>query len=524
MTHISFFSIQRFCCLIGAALLLVPGVLFAQLRTSTTTSNPASGTSPSLRSGTDGLLTIENSQIRVGINTNAGGAITHLTFLDDHGGKVNTRNMVSNPDLGRQIQIGMYGGPLNYSENGNVAWTGLGWNPIQAGDVYGNPSQVVAVARQENLLYAKTIPKQFAFNNQPGEAAIEHWVRLDGNVVKVHVKVTMARSDKTQYESRQQEFPCVYLTGDYHNMWYYSGKTPFANGDLTLSRIQPPATSMFGDVFPTEPWMASTNDNGYGVGLYVVGNNYEWKRGYFGADLGGDEFSTVASYIAATPRVVLDYNLVHEWDYELILGHLSEIRSRVYSRPKSAPGPNYVFDNSRKGWTLGQAQDTGWPISGKLHVFWDDAVHAKIVSPFVFWKGSDSPKIYLRAAFQTPSTKLRLKWRRSDDQVIYGTGDRYMEFPIKNDGQFHTYELDLSQNHNWLDYTIGQIEFELVADGPTPGAWSEFAWIATSPNGPTPEIPGEQFLVDAPGAAPCEPGCITVDVQKLQFVRSNRKR
>ncbi|GAB3950905.1 hypothetical protein GCM10028805_29900 [Spirosoma harenae] len=481
----------------------------------------------------DGLLTIENSQIRVGINTNAGGAITYLTFLDSHGGKVTAgKNMVSNPDLGRQIQIALYSGPSDYSNGASSWWTGLGWNPIQAGDVFGNSSTVLDVRKEDNLLYAKTHPKQFAFNNNStsperkpdDEAIIEHWIRLEGNVVKVHAKVTMLRQDKTQYPAQQQEFPCVYLIGDYHNMWYYQGTNPYTNQDLTLSRIdqiQPPTTAMFGDVFPTEPWMASTNDNGYGVGLYVAGNNYEWKRGYFGADLGGDEFSTVASYIAATNRVVLDHNLVREWDYELVLGHLSEIRSYVYKKPKPATGPNYLFDTSRKGWTLGNTTDTGWPITGKLHVRLDNEKDASLFSPFVFWKGKDNPKLYLGAAFKTQSQKAEIRWRRAEDKVLIGIDNRKADFPIINDGQYHTYEIDLSKDHDWLDHDIGQIQLALVADGPAPGSWAEIAWIATQASGPTPETPNENFLIPA---APCEPGCLTVDVKKIQYIRSNRKR
>ncbi|WP_460969336.1 hypothetical protein [Spirosoma migulaei] len=522
MTHIFSSKYPHWSRVFFVALLWAPTLLTAQIRNSAPLPLPK----PSLRVGADGLMTIENSQIKVGINTNAGGAITYLTFQNDQGGKVNTRNMVSNPliggrtDLGRQIQIGLYGGPYEYSQNGNPAWVGLGWNPIQAGDVYFNSAQVLLAEKQDNLLHTKTIPKQFAFYNEPGEATIEHWIRLDGNVVKVHVKVVLSRSDKTQYEARQQEFPCMYLTGDYHNMWLYKGSSPYTNGSLALERIQPPQTTIFGDVFPTEPWMASTNDNGYGVGLYAKGN-YEWKRGYFGADLGGDETSTVASYIAAANKVVFDHNLVHEWDYELILGHLSEIRSYVYNKQHSPPGPNYLFDTSRKGWLYYHATDTGWPISGKLHVHLDDATNARILSPFVFWKGRSNPKIYLRAAFNTQSDKFRIKWRRSDDITIYGTGDRIMEFPVINDGQFHTYTIDLSSNDYWLEADIGQIAFEPVTDKPQPNAWAEFAWVATSPDGPTPEIV-DPFV--PPIDNPCVPGCALVSVKKIQYIKSNRKR
>ena len=103
------------------------GVLEAQPRTS---ASNKSTVSPSLRKAADGLQTIENGQIRVGVNTNYGGAITYLAFLDNHGGLVSTANMVNNPDLGRQVQIALYSGPADYSIKSTTGWGNLGWNPI----------------------------------------------------------------------------------------------------------------------------------------------------------------------------------------------------------------------------------------------------------------------------------------------------------------------------------------------------------------------------------------------------------
>ena len=552
--------ISNFLCLKGvllAVIVLIAGRLIAQPRAA---SLRVPFSRSSYTQGGVGVQTIENDQIRVGINPNFGGAITYLAFKNTHGDSVSTDNMVNNPDLGRQIQIALYSGPADYH-----GYPGLGWDPIQAGDDFGHPSQVLALERQTNSLYAKTIPKQFGVNNEPGEATIEHWIRLEGNIVKVHAKVVMLRSDHTQYEARQQEFPCVYLNGDYHNMWFYRDGTPYTNRPLHVERIVPPSTMLFGDVFPTEPWMASTNDKGYGVGLYVP-NNYEWKRGYFGSDLSGNETSTVGSYIAATNRVLLDYNLVYEWDYELIAGSLNKIRSYVYSKPRSSAGPNYRFDTSRKGWYYQKAQDTGWPIQNKLHVSLDDAdSYKRITSPYVFWKGRDNPKIYLRAAFNIKNkdprfTKFRLNWRRSEDQTIYRTGDRFTDFPIQNDGNFHTYEIDLSHNEDWLNHNIGQIQFTTITDNPeVPNAsgWVEMEWVATSADGPNEQQVSPPVIVDPPvdnppvvvtppvdpppvvvtppvetppvvvapaDPVPCEPGCVMIGVQKVRYVRSSRRR
>jgi hypothetical protein len=326
----------------------------------------------------------------------------------------------------------------------------------------------------------------------------------------------MLRSDKAQYEARQQEFPCAYLNGDYHNMWYYKGGAPYTNGSLAVERIQPPSTMLFGDVFPTEPWMASTNDNGYGVGLYVQ-DVYEWKRGYFGSDLSGDEFSQVSSYIAATNRVVLDHNLVYEWDYEMVVGHLTDIRSYIYSKPRLAAGPTYRFDASRKGWYYRNAQDTGLPIQGKIHVSLNDPGNNNVIaSPYAFWYGRANPKLYLRAAFKTQHTKFRIRWRRCEDQTIYGTEDRFMDFPIINDGEFHTYEIDFSHNENWLNHTIGQIEFTTIPEGPSIRGWTEFEWLGTTPNGPTEPVAVSQ----RPTPASCQPGCAPIAVKRVTYVKA----
>ena len=497
-------------------LLIFSKLSFEKVNAQPRAARSASSRQAALRKSADGLYTIENSQVRVGINTNYGASITYLAFMNDQNGKVSTQNMINNFDLGRQSQIAIYSGPLDYSKNGAGNWINLGWNPIQAGSTYGDVSQVVTVEKQDNQLYAKTIPKQFALRNEPGEAYIEHWIHLEGNVVKVHAKVTMFRSDKAQYFGRQQEFPCLYTNGDYHNIWAYKGGSPYTNSPLDVTRIAPPQNMFYDDAFPTEPWMATTNDNGYGVGLYSP-DNTDFKKGYFGTDVSGDEFSPTAAYVGATNHIILDHDIVYEWDYAYILGNLDQIRSYVYRQPHMANGPNFVFDTSRKGWYYEQAHDTGWRVDNKLHVIFDDAQHARITSPYVFWKGRDNPKIYIRAAFNTQTDTFRFNWRRADDRYMYGSSDRLVEFPVINDGQYHTYEIDLSGNLNWLDQNIAQIEFSPITSSSSPGTWVEFAWVSNTPEqpvatNPTTPTPTEPPVVTNP-VKPVEPPVATNPVQ-----------
>lgn len=426
-----------------------------------------------------GLEVLNNGVIRVGVDSRYGGAITHLASATGP-------NMVNNFDLGRQIQIGIYDGPVPYTPPGvefDQGWAaGLGYNPIQAGDVFHNPSEVIAFEKRDNLLYVKTIPKHFHLKNYPGEAYIEHWVRLQGNVVKVHVKMTMFRADKTQYQARDHEFPCMYLNGPYNHIWGYSGNSPFTFGQL--EHVTPPMD--FANFHVSEPWMAATDANGFGAGLYSP-KNYFWRKGYFGREYVGDEFYSETSYVAATPFEQLDHNSVTEFDYELVVGHINDIRSYIYSQPRPATGPNYRFNNGRKGWHYFDVHDTGWPINGYLNVQLDDKQRNQIKSPAAFWQGKDNPKIYIRAAFKTQHDKFRFFWRTVEDSDFKGLGNRFKDFTIQNDDQFHTYEIDLSQT-DWMNVNIKQIQFRPPWDGPDVNGTVKIEWVSTSPDGPPADL------------------------------------
>ncbi|MCY7356294.1 MAG: hypothetical protein LH609_02275 [Rudanella sp.] len=449
-------------CLIG---ILLIGIRSYPLQAQATPASPPPKTT------LNGLETIENGIIKVGVDSYYGGSISYVSTV---GGI----NMVNNFDLGRQFQIALYGGPSNFSQNGHPYWAGLGWNPLQAGDVSGNPAKVLAFEKQANLLYVKTMGIQFALNNVSSEVTIEHWVRLIGNVVKVHAKIVLNRPDKTQYQARTQEFPCLYVNGVYNTIHAYQGSNPYANEPIT--KLSPPIEMAY--LRPvTEPWMAATDKNGFGIGLFVP-YNYQWTKAFFGDQLNGGEFDNTAGYVANTRFEVLDHNLVHEWDYDIVVGNINDIRKYVYEQPRLAPTIKYTFDNSRKGWYYNNAIDTGWPIQNQLDILITDKEQASAKSPVGFWRGRDNKTLYLRAAFKGQSDKYRLHWRQLNDQEFYGYVDRYLDFPIIGDGQYHTYAIDLSQKTGWIDQDIIQIQLRPRWDGPAVNGWMKIESISTSPD------------------------------------------
>ncbi len=430
-----------------------------------------------LKSNTlNGLDVLDNGQIKVGVDSRYGGAITYLSTKTGI-------NMVNNYDRGRQIQIGIYGGPVPFNPPGVEqfpAWSGIGWNPIQAGDFYNNVSRILAYEKRDNLIYVKTLPKFWPLNNYDGEAVIEHWIRLSGNVVKVHARVTLSRADKKQYDARDQEFPCLYLNSSFKRSWRYTGSEPFTNADKQL-KIAP--FDMV-NVRATEPWVALTRDDNFGVGLYSP-KNFFFREAFFGNEFSDNEAGSNASYIAATPFAVLDHNSVSDFDYELIVGHINDIRSYVYAQPRPDTGPNYRFTDSRLNWHMVETNDTGLPINKYIQINLNGVGSQQLKSPAVSWRGKDNPKVYVRAAFALKGGQdsYRFHWQNLEDPDFQGSGNRIKDFKIINDGQFHTYEIDLAGT-TWLSSHIRQVMFRPAWEGPAVSGTFKLEWFSTDPNGP----------------------------------------
>ncbi len=136
---------------------------------------------------------IDNGTIKLGVNLELGGAITYIA--DSSKGK----NLVNNWDWGRQIQMSFFAEPRPYIEKGQKPkkhWDHIGWNPIQAGDDYGNGSKVVEFKKKKTSLYVKCIPMQWPLNNVPGECTYECWIELKDNTVQVRARFNNARSNK----------------------------------------------------------------------------------------------------------------------------------------------------------------------------------------------------------------------------------------------------------------------------------------------------------------------------------------
>jgi hypothetical protein len=300
-----------------------------------------------------------NGTIKVGVDLNLGGAITWLSEAEGE-------NRVNNFDHGRQIQLSYFSGPVPFETDGQKAaehWRHLGWNPIQAGDDFRNGSEVVEHRNDGSELYVKCIPLQWPLNRVPGECFLESWLRLEGRVLLAQARLTMARSDTTQYPARLQELPALYANAAYHRVVSYTGARPHTGepaGVMPPSLTKHPWTFWTG----TEQWSALLDENDEGLGLITPGRVW-FTGGFAGRPGGNDTRATDTGYLAGQGLEILDHHAVHEFRYEVVVGSLARIRERAARHAPTAP-PAWTFAKDRQGWHYRDAREPARALGGGI--------------------------------------------------------------------------------------------------------------------------------------------------------------
>ena len=119
---------------------------------------------------------LDNGQVRVGVNLQHGGAIVFLA-------RAGQSNLINSHDLGRQVQLSFYSGPVPFTADGQKPpkqWEHLGWNPVQTGDDFRNPSRVLAHTNDGRVLHVRCQPLQWPLNNVPGDCTFDSWLQQIG--------------------------------------------------------------------------------------------------------------------------------------------------------------------------------------------------------------------------------------------------------------------------------------------------------------------------------------------------------
>jgi hypothetical protein len=390
----------------------------------------------------DDFIFIENEHLKLGIDTSMGGAITYLEI------KKYGENLVNDFDLGRQVQISFFGGPNPFipapDKQPHERWVRIGWNPIQAGDVFGHGSRIRDLYVGKDSIYVSCIPMHWPLENVAGQCIYESRIKLAGNKVFATARMLNRRENHRQYPARSSEFPAVYTNGSYYRLFTYTGDKPFTHGEITriAKRWVEPGEFPWTRFQATENWAALVNDDNVGMAVYSPVTQ-RFLGGFTGTEGEGSTFDIPCGYICPIGFEVLDHNIEYEYSYVLVTGELEEIRKDIYklAAGEGASPPCFDFERSREGWYYRNAGDSGWPIRGLLDIHPTSQVFS-LVGPDISFQAEEVEQIELTASIQSRSGSVYLLWSRINGAEKL-TPDSVM-IPLINGADIHPYRIDMS--------------------------------------------------------------------------------
>lgn len=384
---------------------------------------------------------LDNGEVRIGMDLALGGAVTFISGQDHPG------NIINSADLGRQIQMSHYSGPWPYEvgdKKPHPAWARLGWNPIQTGDCRLNPSAVAEHRNDGQEIYIRCIPMQWPLDNVRGDCVFETWTALEGPVIHMRFRCTNRREDKTQYRPCPQELPAVYTISRLWRLMSYTGDQPFTGAPLTH------VTNDWHKPWPwtrftaSEGWAALVDDDGWGLGVFKV-DGAEFHGGIHGDGRSDDPKHGSTAYVAPIHHENFDHNIVYEHRTEFMVGRLEEMRRRFNAMADRKP-PAWRFERDRQHWTLRNATDSGFPLSGAWTIRLGDQL-AHLESGGHCWRAEEAPTLRLRATYQGRPTTARIYWKRLGDERF--DRERSVSLKWEGDGQVQVQDVDLGRQESY---------------------------------------------------------------------------
>jgi len=274
------------------------------------------------------FVVLKNDKIELHLNLEHGGSIVHL-------GPVGGKNYVNNHDKGRQIQQSYYAGKDRTYPDQHPSWKPWPWNPIQSGDVYDNPGELISVTSSATYARVVTKPKRWDRKNAACDCTMTTTVRLAGNVVQYQAQIVIGKGADIQGPMpRHQEVPALYFVGALDRLMTYVGDRPCQGQPLTrITRKPLPHAPTFPwnywphDLYPgktTEKWAAAVDGTNTGVGVYMSAVEL-----WIGGHVGGTSWNTRSAdttYISPLQTRTLKPGDRMSYKADFVVGSLSQIR------------------------------------------------------------------------------------------------------------------------------------------------------------------------------------------------------
>lgn len=397
------------------------------------------------------LEELDNGVIRVGVDPRAGGAIAYLSRSDVDD------NVINIHDLGRYVQQSYFSGPCPFVPGGatqHPGWAGWCWNPIQAGDVFGNVARTPVIRNDGTTLYTRTVPRQWALDGIDGDCFFETWLTLEDNRVHARFRLENQRPDPRRYPAVHQELPAVYTIGRLHRLFTYTGDAPFTGQPVQQIVNSGPPWAYWES---TERWSALVDDSGWGLGVFHPTASLT-VGGFAGVPGSGGPKDNPTGYISPLHTEVIDHDITYEYEVVLVLGDLeADIRAYAYaSMPELRP--DYAWHTDRAHCYPLLLSDPSPPFDGawRLSLDQDDP---QVFCPPGLWQAADVPRLELTAAFRTQASVAELFFRAPGEGF---SASKRLDVPILPDGVLRTYTIDLSAHPEYIG-AIAQLRFDPIA-------------------------------------------------------------
>jgi hypothetical protein len=268
---------------------------------------------------------LDNGQIRLGMNMDAGGCIGW--FSQAH----SPENLLNAFDHGRYVQQSYYG------DADGSDWNGKPWcyNPVQGGSWQGRPATVLESKVEGNSLHVKTRPRQWASGEEVEDLVMEQWLRLDGGLARLNYRMTF--TGKTPHLTRKhQELPAVFVNPNRDTLVYCeASQRAWTNAALTRRQPGPPGTS--GNLFEvSERWAAWVDAKDQGIGIFFPHTNL--VTSYRVRDTGRGN----CSYLAPLQTWALQPGMTFAYEIVLAVGTTQQIRAvfeKLNRESQEAPAP-----------------------------------------------------------------------------------------------------------------------------------------------------------------------------------------
>ena len=209
---------------------------------------------------------------------------------------------------------------------------------MQGGGWKDSPAKVLASKKGNGTLYVKTRPKHWATQKDIGDATMEEWLELRGNVAHIHFKFVY--SGTTSHPVCSQELPAVFVDYALPNLVFYHGVKPWTGDALTHKVPKFPNES----AQPDESWAAYVDDQDWGIGAYFPETKKITCYRAVGDGKAGPTGSA-CSYFAPVDNFAITPGRIHEYDLFVTIGNVSRIREtfqRIHSErlQEASPKPS----------------------------------------------------------------------------------------------------------------------------------------------------------------------------------------